>query len=259
VSPTSDGAPTGRMRRCLVGADSFPLVAGEPRTAAWALRPSRDLEDLDDSWQGSALAEISGRRRAVFPLLAKRALGVDFAGGGLRVEPLSAVALPAWDLLMASGGLGATAPEDAMILLTAKKTDALLGLAAAYVVHAAHVDYSSSFLDRVLRELERPAAWAPVPDLDLLSIALTARKRHRQTGNFLDGVDAGWFEQVAAERLKPWAERGSVPVLRWGVPLAVQILGLQTSDEVFARWRESLVGVERGLSPTSVWTAWVED
>lgn len=248
----------GQLRCGLTGAESLPLALVDAGTAAWALRPSRPLESLGERWNQSTLAEISGSVRAIFPLLTGRALGVSFAGGGLRVEPLSSIPLASWDLLVASGRLDALGSDDAVALLAEKKADPLLALAAAYVVHASPGRYTAPFLNRVLRHLGRLTDELPVPDLDLLHIALSARKQRRKTGHFLSSVDAEWFEQVAAPRLEGWAQDGSVPILRWGVPMAIQILSLGEQGSIFAAWRESLTAVERRLSRTSVWTAWVE-
>ena len=166
---------------------------------------------------------------------------MDFAGGGLRVEPLSAVPTPSWDLLMAMGRLDALNPDDAVELTRRKWDDQLLGLAGAYAIYSISAE-DIRYLDEVLGNLDQLME-ARVPDLDLLRIALRLRQGRRVP---------------RARLLKPWATAGAVPILRWGVPLALQLLGPLAGREPFARWRSALAGIERTLSPISTWTAWLQ-
>jgi len=224
-------APAGRERAGLYGSEAAPLANAAVPGAAWALVPGEDVPHT--GW----LAELADGR-AAFPLLHGRALALDLSRGGLRIEPLSAVPTPAWDLLLAMGRLDVLTPEDTVELTARKWDDWILGLAGAYAIYSS--PESGRHLDVVLGNLDRLTA-ERVPDLDLLRIALANRSGR---------------QEEPAPLLTPWAEAGAVPILRWGVPLALQLLSPLADREPFARWRKALAGVERSLSPISTWTAW---
>ena len=226
-------APEGRLRRGLYAAETSPLVALEAGTGAWALRPAPGLLNGEI---GIAELAAGGFNLA---LLGGRTLAVDLSRGGLRVEPLSSLDSPAWDLLVALGRLDALSAQEALALSQGKWEDWLLGLAGAYAFFARPADRPRSYLDMMLRHLGRFQHSAP--DLDLLRIAWRARGKEPA--------------EKELRRLRPWAEAGSIPLLRWGVPLALRLLA-KTGDPSLVRWREALAEVSRRLSPISTWTAW---
>jgi hypothetical protein len=144
--------------------------------------------------------------------------------------------------------LDALPAERAYELTYRKWEDALLGLAGAYAVYALPADERTDpFLQTVLGNLTvlayRPHG-RPVPDIDLLGAALTARR-------------GGALSPGERSTLESWGRSGAVPVLRWGVPLAIRLV----DDGVlpvtsFGRWREELCRIEEAMSSISVWTAW---
>ncbi|HZF12051.1 MAG TPA: hypothetical protein VFE33_24965 [Thermoanaerobaculia bacterium] len=242
-------APAARLRRGLGGETGPALQTVEPGSAAWALRPPRRAGGA--TRQDLAVIDLDGGRRALFPLLEKRVLALDLSGGGLRVEALSEVPSPAWDLLVAGGRLDALGADDVVNLTYDKWDDWLLGLAGAYAVYANPADHEPEYLKVVLRNLTRLAQTGEsrgreVPDLDLLAVTLHS-------------AGSKGLSQAAARRLVSWAERGSVPVLRWGVSLALQLLAHGGVDGPLVRWRDALAAIEPRLSPISVWTAWTEE
>jgi len=182
-------------------------------------------------------------------ILGGRSLAIDRSGGGLRVEPLSAVPEPAWDLLMSLGRLDALSAEDARELTYGKWEDWLLGLAGAYAIYAQPAAHSHQYLREVLTNLDRLGVRAP--DLDLLWVALAGFGNPGPPGHEGDGDAA----PIDLGRLRPWAEAGSVPLLRWGVPLALRLLA-GVEEPALAGWRFSLTEIRRRLSPISTWTAW---
>jgi hypothetical protein len=140
---------------------------------------------------------------------------------------------------VALGRLDGLSAKEALALAQGKWEDWLLGLAAAYALFARPADHPRSYLDTMLRHLGRFRHSAP--DLDLLRIAWRTRGK-----------------EPAQEELRPlwhWAEVGSVPLFRWGVPLALRLLA-GTGAAPLVRWREALAEVSRHLSPISTWTAW---
>jgi hypothetical protein len=240
-------APAARLRHGLGGKAGPVLDTADPRSAAWALRPAK----LGGGASGQYLVEVDleDGRRALFPLMKSRALALDLARGGVRVEALSKVPSPAWDLLIAAGRLDALDLGDVVALTYDKWKDWLLGLAGAYAVYARPSAHEEAHLRQVLENLTHlaekgQARGQQVPDLDLLWAAFQSPGAKNPS-------------EDAAQRLLPWAEKRAVPVLRWGVPIALQLLaGLP--DEPFAGWRTALAAIEPRLSPISVWTAWTE-
>jgi hypothetical protein len=185
-----------------------------------------------------------------FPHLYGRSLGLAYVGRRrhVRIEPLSRVPSAAWDLLLGRGLLDVLSEEEAALLTYNKYDDPLLGLAGAYAVYALPTAKNKDqFLTTVvanLRRLSEQPGGMKVPDIDLLSAAHTARTAKRATPT---------DEAI----LESWATRGAVPVLRWGVPLAVRLIqdGV-LSGPSFERWHGELQRINENLSPISVWTAW---
>lgn len=95
-----------------------------------------------------------------------------------------------------------------------------------------------------LRRLSAKPRGMKVPDIDLMGAAHTARARKK-------------VSPVDREILESWATRGAVPVLHWGVSLALRLIedGV-LSGPAFDRWRDELQRIEANLSPVSVWKAW---
>lgn len=128
--------------------------------------------------------------------------------------------------------------------------DWLLGVAGAYSLHFASSDPSSPDrkkhqrnLAEALRNLGKLLEESPVLDIDLLQIDLHHPAR---------------LPRSAIQQLAVWAEEGAVPLLRWGVPLAIRLLDRAGEEALLLRWLDALRKVERQLSPISVWTAWTE-
>jgi hypothetical protein len=161
-----------------------------------------------------------------------------------RVEPLSDVEYPEWDLLVASGKLYAINPEAATALTEEKWFDELLGLAGAYAVYACLPKDPQGFqpyLRTVLSNLQQRVDHNS-PDLELLDLYL----RHGPTGSF-----------SADPVLKRLATAKAIPLFRWGVSLALALLDRskhRSSQEI--SWRRRLTYIERRLSPASAWTVW---
>ncbi|HXU32125.1 MAG TPA: hypothetical protein VN851_16265 [Thermoanaerobaculia bacterium] len=240
VLGTAGEAPSGRIRAGLAGESRTALGTAVPGEAAWALKAA--------SIEPAALAEISIPHlgTAMFPLLHHRPLGIDTAHG-LRIEPLSELASPDWDLLLAEGRLDALSAAAARHLTQAKWEDVLLGLAGAYALWA-NPSESSKHLPEVIQNLQGlgDPQLRSLPDLDLLRMAM-------QPHGSLPAQDR--------DRLVAWAKLGAVPGLRWGVALAIRTLddllgAAPDSDDPLLGWRNQLSEIEPRLSPGSVWTAW---
>jgi hypothetical protein len=226
-------APAGSSRPGLDPGGATPFVTAPPGRATWALTPGATLKEGE-----VAIAELAGGRWNLV-LYGGRTLAVDRSREGFRVEPLSAVPSPSWDLLMALGRLDALSAANALELTASKWDDWLLGLAGAYAVYANPASHSPDYLEAVLGNLDRLGHRAP--DFDLLRIVLRS------------GGETPAAESLSG--LRPWAEAGSVPLLRWGVPLALRLLE-GARDEPLVRWRDALAEIGRRLSPISTWTAW---
>ena len=257
-----EGAPAGRVLRGLRDTGpGIPLVKADSGKARWALQPERELREAPLGC-GLVTLEAENGTRIWFPLLETRGVALDRTGGGLRAEPLAEIPLPVWDKLVASGRLESLSPEETGELIADRKSEWLLVMAAAYTVHASPAKFQKPFFQRVLRNLKDLAAaretkGRSAPDLDLLRIALAARSHHFRGSGALVEPKRGWFLSLeAAASLRRWAEAGSVPVFRWGVPLALHLLAWARDEEPFASWREALAEIAPRLSPLSVWTAW---
>lgn len=212
-------------------------------SARWALAAPRVGWLRDEDMVGIATAGSFS-----FPFIYGRSLGVERLPSNLVVEPLSSVASTGWDVLLVRGLLDALPPQKAVELTYAKWEDALLGLAGAYAVYAlptdGDTDHDLGVVLRNLKALARKRGGKRVPDIDLLRAALTTR-RHAKLAR----------SDYAA--LTRWAVQGAVPVLRWGVPLAIRLVedGVLTG-EPFDRWTDRLRLIEETLSPHSAWTVW---
>jgi hypothetical protein len=255
-------APTGSVLRGVCDSGpGIPLVKADPGKAQWALQPERELKDAPLGCGLVTLVEKDGMRIS-FPFLETRGVALDRKGGGLRAEPLAVVPLPVWDKLVASGRLESLSPAETGELIADRKNEWLLVVAAAYTVHASPAKFQKPFFSKVLRNLKDLAAsrekkGRSAPDLDLLRIALAARSHRFRGSGMLEEPKRGWFLSLeATNSLRLWAEAGSVPVFRWGVPLALHLLSWARAEEPFASWREALAGIAPRLSPLSVWTAW---
>jgi hypothetical protein len=157
-----------------------------------------------------------------------------------RAEPLSLTPSPDWDLLLSAGRLDVLTTEQAVALTNLKWSDYLVGLAGAYAVYASG---DPEYLDVVVANL---AGLGPLLDVSLLAFAAELRS------------DAA-ISSETLERLERGAAAGAVPVLRWGVPLAVEAarrtrLGVEHPD-----WSDAIHAVASSLEPTSVWTMWRTD
>jgi hypothetical protein len=257
-------APAGCVLRGLYDpGPGIPLVKADRGKAKWALQPERELKG---ALLGCGLVTLKAKdgTRISFPLLEARGVALDRTGGGLRAEPLAEIPLPVWDKLVASGRLESVSPEETGELIADRKSEWLLVVAAAYTVHASPAKFQKPFFQRVLRNLKDLAAsrekkGRSAADLDLLRIALAARSHHFRGSEALVQPERGWFLSLEATgSLRRWAEAGSVPVFRWGVPLALHLLAWARDEEPFASWREALAGIAPRLSPLSVWTAWTD-
>ncbi|MEA2622260.1 MAG: hypothetical protein QOH61_1170 [Chloroflexota bacterium] len=226
-------APLGH----LVDPDGTPggaLVSADRRAADWALKlPARNLPA-----DGTAVVRLErpAQPDANFPILHNTSLAVKWSTKGLWVEPLSKTDSPEWDLLLATGRLDALTPEQADQLTRQKWFDAILGLAGAYAVYS-RADWPT--LRIVTANLRRISA--PGIDVDLLEI-VGNRSVH------------GRLSREAKARLSILAEQRQVPLLRWGVPLALELIGAAAPNAT--PWAADLARIDATLSPISAWTAW---
>lgn len=228
-------APQGTVRAGLFGAGPEPLrIRPDPETG-WVLDAPEGLDAR--SHRGGWIAALGTGPATAFPLSPVRALAVEGLGVGARVEPLSAVAAGEWDLLVATGRIGAIPPDGLVELVSTAGVDEVLGLAAAYALRARS---QWDHLAAVLGELSR-RDWLGL-DVALLDGALTLQTR--------DALPAGFVEELTGR-----AGRGEVPILRWGVALAVRIV---PSGPGLDRWRDELARIDASLSAHSVWTVWAE-
>jgi hypothetical protein len=214
------------------GQPGAPFRSFDPLAADWALRLPPGVGPMN----GSAVVHLDGHSGANFPILRDWLLAVDWSRKGLRVEPLSPIPSPEWDLLLSTGRLDALTPGEAAQLTREKWFDAVLGLAGAYAIYA-QADWPD--LRIVTDNLRRIAT--PGVDLDLLDIV-----EHRRGNKPLTIDDT--------KRLKILAEGRPVPLLRWGVPLALELLAAAALDA--SVWSSDLARIQATLSPISVWTAW---
>lgn len=223
----ADGVTSRGRRRLVVRADAAgPTVLTVP--------------DRSRTPGGTRIVTLDGRPRVRFPIRSGWPLAVERRAGGVRVEPLSAMPTPEWDLLVASGRLDALTTRQAVNLTNQKWVDEILGLAGAYAVYAAGDWEYLAIVVRNLRDLSHAGL-----DVALLEMAV----RHRSTRN---------LEPEAVDRLERAADEGDVPVLRWGVPLLNTLLDRTRPRKGLGGWRTAMARIAGGLSPISVWTAWTE-
>lgn len=204
----------------------------EPHRASWALtamagdRPSGD----------TAVIRLGGAAWWAFPILPGRAVAVSWTKRVLRVEPLSDLVSPTWDLLVATGRLDAITEQDAVDLTNDKWFDSILGLAGAYAIYASS---GWRYLAVVTENLRRVVPTGV--DVDLLAMAA-----RRGSSRSLTADDR--------KRLAGLADSTNVPLFRWGVSLARSLLA--DADLRDRAWDRLLARIEANLSPISTWTAW---
>jgi hypothetical protein len=232
--------PKGHIRLGLDGPVGVALAAAAHGGAAWAL-----AIPLSTAKPRTPLAVLEVFPRLVFPLPPDHELAVDMLAGP-RVEPLSDVDAPEWDLLVATGRLDALGPNEVTDLSDRKWFDPLLGLAGGYATWSLQ---AWRHVEIIVSNLERLAAMSPwpnlQPDLDLLRASIEYHDQGRLSDPTL---------QVLAEH----AAAGAVPYLRWGVTLALDLLDGLAGPPALVGWRSKLGHVARSLSPVSVWTTWTE-
>lgn len=188
----------------------------------WAYR----LRPEDHRPQPGIVHLLVGEKTYLFPT-ANGPLGVEIGTGWIRVEPLSVVPEPAWDLLVGGGRLDALSASDLVNLSHQKWDDPILGVAAAYGLYAAR---SWKFLDQVLDNLD---GLLDIPDLHVLRLAAAVRTHGRR--------------RLAAARTTD-----QIPRFRWGVEIGAEVLKKQDSA-----WASQLSWIAGRISPVSVWTAWL--
>lgn len=218
------------------GSDSA-AVASPSASAAWAIpQPSRD-----------GIFRLEGRQTVLFPLYG-RSLAVDETDVMPRVEPLSFTRAPEWDLLIGAGQLQALNAQQALNVqepwnLARRPHNELLRLAAAYAL-CARQDWTA--LSGVLPLGEPPYS------LDEALLCLAAIRR---------GYGIPETKDLAMEAVLSAANAGRVPLLRWGVDLALTVLtdNALSSSRTVLTWLAAIAAVGQRLSPRSIWTAWTEN
>jgi hypothetical protein len=198
------------------------------------------VRDLPDA----PLAVLDGTPRLAFPLLPGRGFALHRSAGSPRVEPLSAVDAPEWDLLVAAGRLEALSADDAWRLARSKWTDWVMGLGAAYPLYA-HRAWDR--LEEVCHYLTMLAgAYGPQLDVELLGLARSLEKDR--------------MSKADAARLRRLAHPEAVPLFNWGVGLALRLLERAgEGGPTLVRWRQALERIQTRMSPLSVWTVWTEE
>jgi hypothetical protein len=223
-------ALTGRLMD-VSGQTQAVLIPKEAGFASWALGLPVGTYPGKNS-----LVELSGYSAARFPAVRGWSVAVDWSDKGLRVEPLSSLASPVWDLLVATGRLDSLTTQDAIRLTEDKWFDAILGLAGAYAVYAAADWTYLTVVTENLRRVERTGV-----DVDLLSIAANREDRER-------------LPAKSVELLGQLAQEQHMPVMRWGVALALELLTAARLQD--GAWGSNLSQISRTISPISPWTAW---
>jgi hypothetical protein len=218
--------PAGHSEALVLG----PALAG----AAW----SAGLP------HGKIATLIQGASTYTFPLTPWRTFLVSLDGPHPRVEPYSRENSAEWDLLIGSGRLGILDVKQAKDLTQLKWDDGILGLAGAYAVYGQMSSTPAAlapYLNVVLGNLQGGIGHNS-PDVQLLRV-------------FLQHLDQPRFSSDA--RLQVLAGEDAVPLFRWGVPLAINLLdrARRKSAEQKA-WRKKLETIDETLSPASAWTVW---
>jgi hypothetical protein len=229
-------APRGDVRAGILGDARGALRVAPHERGAWLLSASHEL--ASHPHRGGWIASIGDDPATVFPLSPVHTLAVEALGQQARVEPLTDVTLPEWDLIVATGRIEDIDPDRLTALCAGVTADEVLGLAAA---HALHGRQQWDHLRIVLNELRR-REWLGL-DVDLITASLAAHTRQP-------------MDPSLGDRLGERAARGEVPILRWGVALARQLA--PSDDPRLADWRAKMQRIDATLSPRSVWTVWTE-
>jgi hypothetical protein len=232
---TSGSRPVGWVQTGLFDTSKRRLRAGRRGGAAWSLI----VPDLNETRPGPMplVSLASGVR---FPVMAGRAFGVEATRRVLRVEPLSPVPTPLWDVLVTTGRLDSLDRQERNELTSGKWEDPILGVAAAYAIY---MTGDRRALDTVLETTRSLLTRTPVCDLDLLEITAS----HPRGGRLRTGE---------ADRLDRLAMQGAVPAFRWGVPLALDLAARARKSHSLGVWSAALRQVEERFSPLSIWTIW---
>ncbi len=235
VIGTAGTGPGGWVQTGLFGASRRTLTPAPEGNAAWSL----SVPDVEANRPSPGmLVELETGER--FPVQWSRAFGFETTPRGLRVEPLSAIDAPEWDLLVTTGRLDALSRQERSALALRKWADPIMGLAAAYAIHVAGERQMLQIVLQNTRTLFGPLSPC---DLDLIEIAA----RRPEGGN----LDAGESDQ-----LDGLARHGAVPAFRWGVSLALDLAVYAQRTPALEAWTVALRKVEERLSPLSIWTAW---
>ena len=237
--PASVGVPPLRVAVLAKGDRSWrtggSIVATDRRTVTARIRAGlRGAPTEATPW--GRIAELPGRTPIAFPLHPYTGVAVS-RSGVVRVEPLSDLPRPEWDLLVSSGRLDVLDGGQARDLARQKMAEPMLGVAGAYACFALD---EREYLALVLRNLRRL-------DGDIPDVAVLAATSDRLAGRH----DARNREELVRLLDRP----GAVPLFRWGVPLA--ILAARHYD--LPTYAEALSSVEARLYPESVWTCWQPD
>jgi hypothetical protein len=235
VIGVSGSQPAGWVQTGLFGASQRRLETAERGSAAWSLA----VPVLEETGPGGLplVAFASGVR---FPVMPGRAFGVEATRRVLRVEPLSRVPTPQWDLLVTTGRLDSLGRGERNELALGKWEDPILGVAAAYAIHMAG---DRRTLEIVLGNTQGLFGPTPLCDLDLLEVTA----RHPRGGR---------LNTDEADRLERLAMQGAVPGFRWGVALALNLAVRARRTPVLDAWTVALRQVEERCSLLSIWTAW---
>lgn len=189
----------------------------------------------------SAIIEDGGHRRE-FLLYGNRGLAVQ-RGSSFRVEPLSIIDAPEWDLLVAKGELDALAPDEVTRLTQQKWFDPLLGLAGAYALYARQSWGELRIVTGNLQGLLAVVGTEPV-DLRLLEL-----------------VGANHGDILTTEQVQELTSHvGQVPLFRWGVRLGRTLIEqVERPGPELMRWWARLDLIERTGAQSSIWTTWSAD
>jgi hypothetical protein len=212
------------------------LKPARRRSARWALSVNRVV-----GVSATRIVTLGTRKQVRFPMPEGIPIAVDLSAENPKVEPLSSVKTPFWDVLVSSGRLEAVTPQEVNSLVLEKWTDPVLGLVGAYALFAAR---RWRYLEIVTGNLA-----GLMGSIDVTLLSLLAKTKGR-------GPSTQMVSDVHA--LYRAAELGDVPYFRWGVRLAIDVLSSAPVEGPWNRWRNELARIEHGLSPFSIWTVWRE-
>jgi len=245
VNGLGDAGVTGRV--AFTDSEGFAtdlLVEPAPQPASWVVHAPRP-----SGVYGWGTVQIDGPTTIRFPLWRTRDFAVEWSADAVRVEPLSAVPAAEWDLLLSAGRLEDLTLEDTETLALRKWEDEILGLASAYAYSAAA---QWAALEVVLGNLDGLMGGAGAAPLDLAIIAFEAAERSDGMFSPPPVLELARFVSSAAQ--------GEVPLLRWGIRLALALLpSLPRHAPALTKWGDHLREVERRLALGSVWTVWRAD